>query len=295
MSRDNWNWYLKRDDKEYGPLSHRELLLLAGLGKVHAKDQLWAVGFPSWISAQFMPGLLGPPLVPSRDVVDFSAWQPILRRLKASWLRVKLQIASFVGGRDVPLLVPMIWCSVACVGVLAVAISERTSAHSFALAVPDSSKAEKPVRLPPDDTEHERPPASVMSASYTHIPLEIWKAKEKASTEMNPGADYKITDDAVPLPPRKAAGDPAVRSLQTKTGARSVQRRLRDLGYLADGADGSWGARSRLALKQFQIRAKISPNDGWSRKAERALFSANAPRATGSVTNPIVETLFRHD
>ena len=296
MSRDDWNWYLKREDKKYGPLSHRELLLLVGLGKVQPSDQLWALGFPSWISAHFIPGLLKPPLAPPQDILDLDSWQPTLRRLKASWFRFKRKVARVVRRTDVPQLLPMIWCSVACVGVVAMAISERTSAHSFAMNMPELSKAEAPLRPAlKHDTARVRPKAkSIVTASYSPVPKKLPSVKDAAFAEIIAEENYN-TDDAIPFPPRKPVADPPLRSLQTKAGARAVQRRLRDLGYLADNADGSWGARSRLALKQFQARAKVASNGEWSRKAERGLFSASAPRAAGSVPNPIVETLFRHD
>ena len=294
MSRDNWNWYLKRGDKEYGPLSHRELLLLAGLGKVQPSDQMWAVGFPSWVPAHFITGLLRPPLAPRQDILDWSSWQPTLRRLKASWFRFRRKAARVARRADVPQFVPMIWCSVACVGVLAIAISERTSAHSFALDVPEISKAEEPRRPAiKHDTAHVRPTAAaVVPVSYSPMPKKLPSGKDDTKSVAEENYD---TDDAIPFPPRKPIADAPMRSLQTKAGARAVQRRLRDLGYLADNADGSWGARSRFALKQFQARAKVAPNGEWSRKAERVLFSASAPPAAGSVSNPIVETLFRHD
>ena len=296
MSRDDWSWYLKREDKEYGPLSHRELLLLAGLGKVQPSDQMWAVGFPSWVPANFIPGLLRPPLAPPQDILDWSSWQPTLRRLKASWFRFRRKATRVARRTDVPQLVPMIWCSVACVGVVAVAISERTSAHLFAMDVPEISKAEEPLRPAiKQDTAHVWPkPAAIVPVSYSPMPKKLPNVKDAAFTESIAEENYN-THDAIPFPPRKPVAYPPMRSLQTKAGARAVQRRLRDLGYLADIADGSWGARSRLALKQFQTRAKVAPNGEWSRKAERVLFSVSAPPAAGSVSNPIVETLFRHD
>lgn len=294
MSRDNWNWYLKRGDKEYGPLSHRELLLLAGLGKLQPSDQLWALGFPNWVSAHFIPGLIRPSLAPPQDILDWSAWEPTLRRLKASWFRFRRKAARLARRTDVPQLVPLIWCSVACAGVLAVAISERTSAHSFAMDATELSKAEEPRRsTTKHDTAYLRP-AMVVPASYSPIPKKLPSAKD-ATFPASIAEENDEMDGVIPLPPRKPVADPPSRSLQTKAGARTVQRRLRDLGYLSDDADGTWGAKSRLALKQFQRRAKVTSNGEWSRKAERLLFSASAPAASGYVSNPIVETLFRHD
>ena len=48
MRKGVWEWYLKQDSKEYGPLSHRELLLIAGLGKllVSVRGPHLGAGFP---------------------------------------------------------------------------------------------------------------------------------------------------------------------------------------------------------------------------------------------------------
>ena len=41
-------WYLRRDDQEYGPLTDRELAMLAERGGVKTEDRLWKPGFVSW-------------------------------------------------------------------------------------------------------------------------------------------------------------------------------------------------------------------------------------------------------
>ncbi len=41
-------WYLRRGDKEYGPLTDRELAMLAERGGVKTEDRLWKPGFVSW-------------------------------------------------------------------------------------------------------------------------------------------------------------------------------------------------------------------------------------------------------
>jgi len=41
-------WYLRRGDKEYGPLTDRELAMLAERGGVKTDDRLWKPGFVSW-------------------------------------------------------------------------------------------------------------------------------------------------------------------------------------------------------------------------------------------------------
>jgi len=41
-------WYLRRGDKEYGPLTDREIAMLAERGGVKTEDRLWKPGFVSW-------------------------------------------------------------------------------------------------------------------------------------------------------------------------------------------------------------------------------------------------------
>jgi hypothetical protein len=41
-------WYLRRGDKEYGPLTDRELAMLAERSGVKPTDRLWKPGFVSW-------------------------------------------------------------------------------------------------------------------------------------------------------------------------------------------------------------------------------------------------------
>jgi hypothetical protein len=110
--------------------------------------------------------------------------------------------------------------------------------------------------------------------------------------ELLPANDNSSYEDAVSLPDRKPLFEPTLRNVATKEGARSVQRRLRDLGYLAGYVDGSWGPKSRIALKQFQLRAKISSGNGWDRHVERVLFSRNAPGALPMVPSPFVQAHF---
>ena len=139
MSRSDWKWFLQRDNKEYGPLSHQELLILAGLGKVQRSDRLWSVGYPSWVSAALIPGLLTPPLTaPRRTIASFS--QRAVRRLRGAWLRAKRSIGTLLRSIDtgpVRTKLPMIGCGVVCAVVVVIAIGARTSEKSLAIGVPE--------------------------------------------------------------------------------------------------------------------------------------------------------------
>ena len=54
-------WHLKRGEKIYSPVSHRELRLLAELGHLRSDDSLWRPGLSSWTPASSLPGI--PPLM----------------------------------------------------------------------------------------------------------------------------------------------------------------------------------------------------------------------------------------
>ena len=320
MRKGVWKWYLKQDGKEYGPLSHRELLLVAGLGKVRAQDRLWAPGFPIWIPADWIPGLLKPSFILS-ILTPSRSWEAALRRCRASWLGAQERAASLLHGFSISsaLKLPALLLGVgSLLVVIIIATSTQNSEPSFAISAPALSKAETsdcdpaaqvqarvtPIPFAPAAPMHEEVQASENDevAEATPIPLppaapmhEEVQASENdegaEATEPLPANANSTKEDAIPLPTRKPVVEPPLRSIDTKDGARSVQRRLRDLGYLADDADGSWGPRSRIALKQFQLRAKISRANGWDRRAERVLFSGNAPRALSTVPSPFVQAL----
>ena len=55
-------WHLKRGQKIYSSISHRELRLLAELGHLRSDDLLWRPGLSSWTSVSSVPGV--PPLLP---------------------------------------------------------------------------------------------------------------------------------------------------------------------------------------------------------------------------------------
>jgi hypothetical protein len=66
-----------------------------------------------------------------------------------------------------------------------------------------------------------------------------------------------------------------------------VQLCLKELGYLADRADGVWGPKSRSALRAFKAANALLVNDSWNEATNVALFSASAPHAPAPpVSNP---------
>lgn len=79
-------WHLKRGQKIYGAISHRELRLLAELGHLRPDDSLWRPGLGSWISPSSVPGV--PPLVAPRDS-QTKQWD--LTRIRALFLTASAQ------------------------------------------------------------------------------------------------------------------------------------------------------------------------------------------------------------
>ena len=303
MSKDDWAWFLSHDDKEYGPLSHRELLILAGLGKVSSQDHLWAPGFPEWVAADFVPSLLRP----SRTVplsIHLMSWRrKFFLHLKKIWLHIlQLKVDLYNAARafeiNQAIQRPAIWlCVPSAIVIILVAAMVPNSKPLMADAansaiVPTSVTCSPPpplqiVASPTESPDLITEPAGVGRES-AQFSSEINVVKPTGEGSQAFASDDSDADGAIPLPMKKPVVELPLRSVDTKEGARTVQRRLRYLGYLAD-EDGSWGPRSRLALKQFQMRAHLSPLTGWNRLAERALFSANAPRAMSADANPLVK------
>jgi hypothetical protein len=302
MRKGVWEWYLKQNGKEYGPLSHRELLLVAGLGKVQPRDRVWAPGFPSWVPAELIPGLLKPSLTLS--AVTFSrSWEATLQRCSASFLSLYERAARWLERLPVKsaLTLPVVWVSAASVLLLTLILATtQNSEPSFAIGAPEKiSKAENSNCDPAPQLQARASPIPT-SISIPDVPTASRQDEAGVSvtdevvdvTEPSAVNEISVRDEAISLPTQKPTVEAPLRSVDTKDGARTVQRRLRDLGYLSDDADGSWGPRSRIALMQFQTRAKIPRTSGWDRRSERALFSGNALRASSTVSSSFVPAHF---
>jgi len=95
-------WHLSRNGKQWGPVSHEELLRQVAHGEVLPDDLLWKPGFANWTPASSIPGLLTPPGLPPnpskkgsspplatdpRDFMGFSSlWRGRQSLWKAFWL-----------------------------------------------------------------------------------------------------------------------------------------------------------------------------------------------------------------
>lgn len=72
--------------------------------------------------------------------------------------------------------------------------------------------------------------------------------------------------------------DTANLTLESLTGAKAIQRRLVELGYLIGEPDGIWGPRSHAALKVFRSRAGLEDNANWDSATAERLFAPSAPK-----------------
>lgn len=62
------SWYVRRGEREIGPLGEEALRALVGTGQITHDTPLWREGLPHWTAASALPGVLGPraaaPFVP---------------------------------------------------------------------------------------------------------------------------------------------------------------------------------------------------------------------------------------
>jgi peptidoglycan hydrolase-like protein with peptidoglycan-binding domain len=62
--------------------------------------------------------------------------------------------------------------------------------------------------------------------------------------------------------------------------AARVQQRLADLGFFVGTPNGTWGPRSRQALREFKSANGLPADDHWSAGIQSRLFALDAQRAT---------------
>jgi GYF domain 2/RDD family len=73
-------WYVRRADREIGPLGDEALRALVGTGQITSETQLWREGLAGWTAALELPGVLGPrgaaALAPGRQACVAMALAP---------------------------------------------------------------------------------------------------------------------------------------------------------------------------------------------------------------------------
>lgn len=73
---------------------------------------------------------------------------------------------------------------------------------------------------------------------------------------------------------------------------KSVQQRLKDLGYLTDKADGIYGANTAAAMTAFQLRNGLAGSGNGDTATYNILFSINAVTAGGQQVDPTTPTVY---
>ncbi len=94
-----------------------------------------------------------------------------------------------------------------------------------------------------------------------------------------------VTPLPVPTPPSVT-----VRQGDTGDAAKTVQQRLKDLGYLSGAVDGKFGAASANALKSFQKSHGLTQDGVAGAATQTVLFSVNALKAGATATPAVTAT-----
>lgn len=150
-------------------------------------------------------------------------------------------------------------------------VESQTTAPSS--APPSTAQKTASVIVPPSPLD-----APTRSPTLTLPPLpppiEIKSAPPAGGEEASP----QQTDQML------AGGRPL--NLLDRADSARVQQRLSALGYLNGTADGIWGPRSRVALKEFRRTNGLGLDDRWDIASQAALLSDTALRA-GSTPLPL--------
>ncbi len=74
---------------------------------------------------------------------------------------------------------------------------------------------------------------------------------------------------------------------------KSMQQRLRSLGYLADAADGIFGVRTQAAVQLFQLENDITVSENATRETLVALYSSSASKCSSYIELKLGDTGYR--
>ena len=120
-----------------------------------------------------------------------------------------------------------------------------------------------------------------------------------AETQVAIYSENAIRADATPTPKPTATPTPAptyqIPKSSVKKGtegeeAKTVQRRLKELGYFKNRVDGKFGVQSVNALKQFQEANGLEPDGVAGQGTYRVLFGENALKKGETPTPAVQET-----
>lgn len=73
---------------------------------------------------------------------------------------------------------------------------------------------------------------------------------------------------------------------------KSVQQRLKDLGYLTDKVDGKYGANTVAAMRAFQLRNGLTGSGNGDTATYTILYSVNAITAEGKQVDSNTPTVY---
>ena len=64
-----------------------------------------------------------------------------------------------------------------------------------------------------------------------------------------------------------------------------IQTRLVELGYLAVSPNGTWGPKTRAAIRTFKVANGLSADENWDDDTSKRLFSKSAARAPAPIAD----------
>ena len=98
------------------------------------------------------------------------------------------------------------------------------------------------------------------------------------------GATATLGPTSTPDP----ADYPALQTGSTGAAVKTLQKRLIELGYLNDTADGAFGAKTAAAVRAFQIKAGLTASGIADSATQTALYRSDAP-SMGGAAQPTVQ------
>ena len=167
-------------------------------------------------------------------------------------------------------------------GLLAIVCIVAVSASLTALLPkPESypaSAAAAPTEEPTPEPEPTLSPTPALfapfGAQYGHGGAEL--IPETPTPSPSPVPTPAPTPTPTPQPAPKESTYPTLRKGSTGPSVKTLQQALKDLGYLADAADGNFGANTQAAVIQFQAVNGLSADGLAGHQTQTLLFSGNA-------------------
>lgn len=154
--------------------------------------------------------------------------------------------------------------------------------------------------IAPREIERALPDGPDMGSSLRQPEISTVAPPEEATTRIAIRSTLPPEDGPLPVAPPAALAPPPIETPDTADSiqtfptplldlgqvedAKRVQQRLIELGFLFGTADGTWGARSRRALRDFRGSQGLANNDTWDEKVQQDLLSPAAAHAPATGT-----------